>query len=126
LTTREILAKRPLSGQAWLDLAAEEFRDTGRLSDSGRAARARSMELSPYEGPLLIERTLLGIPAWPHLTSALKDGIARDLSHGFNFLSGPLQILLMVSAMSDQDRAELRGKLVERHVPEGRLTPVGF
>ncbi len=127
-SARQVLMEQPLLGKPWLNLAAGEFQTEGVLTQKAERFLEFSIRSAPHEGDLMFERSLLGVAAWPQLSTALKERVAYDLSAVLSYMPDqrPLQVALLVSAMGASDRGELKAWLIRRHVAEARLASFGF
>lgn len=125
---REILRETPMSSQAWLDMATQDFHETRTLGPKALRYLELSWETGPHEGQIMARRALLGVVAWEQLPAAFQKRVLVDLAASLTYLPEipELQLRLVVAAKNDAARRELRAGLLGMQVAEQRIVGLGL
>jgi hypothetical protein len=111
-----ILAMRPLSSQYWLALSWSEFIDSA-WSGTNAEALAMSALTGPNEGPLMIQRGMLGFMLWASLPTELRATVAADFAGGLLFKTERLSqadqenLRRILAAKPDSERRDIGARL---------------
>lgn len=110
-----LLARAPLAGELWLDLAAARLA-AGRPFAQVESALAMAHLSAPREARELLRRASFGLAHWQAFDPATRARLAADLAQGFAYASGPERAALAALAATalPDERADLAARLSAR------------
>jgi hypothetical protein len=110
-----LLARAPLAGDVWLDLAAARLA-AGRPFAEVEKALAMAHLSAPREAREMLRRATFGLAHWQAFAPATRARLAADLARGFAYASGPERLALAALATTalPSERLDLAARLAAR------------
>lgn len=117
-----LIAEEPLSGSAWLDLAAARH-SAGQAPSQVAAALVLSNLTAPREAHIMAGRAAFGLSQWEELPPDLRRTLVGDLIGGWNELDAGARQALAASLAIKEDaaREQIRAALLLAGKPAAAL-----